>query len=425
MKPNIKHNEDCELFFDVVIPKDEVEKTLQDVYKEIKKYAKIPGFRPGKAPDDLIEKFHGPNAQEETLKRLIPAGCQKYLDEKKIDALGLPDIYDVVFERGKNLSFKAKIEVRPSFTLKNYKGIKVTSKKAEATDGEVGDVLKRLQDVHGRFRAIEEKRPVKRGDFVVCDVETFIDGKPISRKYENMMISADKESSLLEIGEHLIGGAAGDTKEIRVTLPADYPDKKFAGKEADFKVALKEIKEKKLPEIDDEFAKMLGEENASVMRENIKKQLTARKEEDDRIGMKNQMLEKLLKDNKIPVPGSMARRQYELLNRHFEEQMMSRGVPKGAVAEKQKELEKQLREEAADKVRVFFILTEIARIENIKLKEEDVTARFEDIAKRANKDAEAVRQYYETNNLTDGLLVQLQEDKTLDWLLGKAEVSQG
>ncbi|MDD5440121.1 MAG: trigger factor [Candidatus Omnitrophica bacterium] len=324
--------------------------------------------------------------------------------------------------KGANLTFKARVEVRPEINLQSYKGIAVKKKKSEITDDEAEATLKQLQGMYAQYQPITEARALQKGDFAVCDVEVFIDGKPITKKHEKMMIEVSKDASLLGMGEDLAGMKAGEEKAIRKELPADYPDKKFAGTMADFKVNVKEIKEKKIPALDDEFAKDLGANDLATLRGNLKAKLLERKDADAVTDMKNQILEKLLKAYAIHVPPSMARRQLDILMKHLEEDLMSRGIPKDSVEAKKKEFEPKLKEDAVNKVRIYFILDTIADKENIKLKESDVDERIQKIADTYKQDAKTVRQYYETNDLIDGLLEQIREEKTLEWLLANADI---
>lgn len=423
MKANIKFNDKCECFFDAEIPTADVEKTLKEVYRDIAKVAKIPGYRPGNAPQDLLEKYHSNDARDETLKRLIPEGCRRILEEKKINAISVPEVFDVIFEKGKNLTFKGRVEVRPDIKLKNYKLIKVKKPKIEIKEQEIDDVIKRLREMNANFTVVTESRPIKKGDFIVCDLEAFIDDRPITKKYENMLIEADKDASLLGVGEHLIGASTKENKEIDIKLPDDYPDKKFAGKNANFKVSIKEIKEKRLPELNDEFAKDIGAQSFDNLKENLRKDLAARKEADAKIDMENQILNKLLDDYKVSVPPSMEKRQYEIMVKHLEEELHMRGVPKEAIDEKKKEFDSKMKNDAQDKVRVYFILSAIAQAENVKVDPGDLDAKYEEIAAQSRQSAETVKKYYEKNDFVDGLLEQIREEKTLEWLLSQAEVT--
>lgn len=423
MKTRIKNIDKCLRLFEIEISSDIVKNTLNEVYIEIKKRAKIPGFRVGMIPRDILEKYYSKDAEEELLKRLIPEGYRKALYEHKINPATLPEVSDIEFDKNKKLTFKAKVEIHPQIKLKNYKGIKVKAKKIEVSQEEVSQALERLRQVNAQFTPIENKRSIERGDYLICDVEVFCDGKPISKKYENMWLVAEKEASMLGLGEKLIGLDKGAKKEIEAKLPEDYPDKKFTGKVATFNINIKEIKEKKLPNMDDEFAKDLGKENLNTLKEDISKQLFQRKEISKKVDMQNQILDKLLKDYKFDVPPSIAKRQFEVLMKKAKDELLSKGVHKDKVEEGTKQLEPKLKIDAVNKIKIYFILTEISKAENINITEKDIDARLQEIAHLSKQDVNVVKEYYQKNNLIDGLREQAREEKTLDWLLSVANIT--
>jgi len=424
MKTKITNIDKCARLFEIEMPPEVVNEAFCEVYKKIKRTVKIPGFRIGAAPQDLLEKYHGKDAEEEALKCLITEGCRKTLNDHNINPVTLPEIMDIEFGRNKKLSFKAKIEIRPDIKFKKYKGIKVMKKKITVCSDEVSKALKRLQEINAEFVPLVENRSVLSGDYTICDIEAAVDGKPISKRHENLWVRADKDASMLGLGEKLIGLNCGDTKEIDVKLPDNYPDNKYSGKNARFKMVLKEIKIKKLHDIDDEFAKDLGKENLKTLEAEIRGQLVKRKEDEALIEIKNQILDELLKEYKFGVPPSVVRRQFEALLKQAEDELLSRGLHKDQVTEKKKELEPKLKIDAETKIKVYFLLDEISRLEHIELTDEDVNKALEDIGRLSNQSKDTVKEYYERNDLIDGLKEQLREEKTLDWLVSAALVEE-
>ena len=420
MKSKIKNKDECLKIFQIEIPYEHVKKTAEEVYRSIRKIAKIPGFRPGTVPQDLLEKHYSNDAREETLKRLIPEGYEKALDDHKVAPIGFPRIHNIGFEIGKPLTFEAHVDVKPNVKLKNYKGIKVDKKRISVSAEEVSEAVSRLQNMHSRYSDVI--RPVKKDDYAVCDVEAFIDGKPITKKNKNMWIMADKEASLLGLGEHLIGLEKGQSKEIDTVLPENYPDKKYAGKSARFNVTLNEVKEKSLPELNDSFAKTLNMESMDLLKTEIESQLFSRKENNLKIGMKNEIIERLLKDNKFLVPESIVARQKEVFIKRLESELIEKGIKKEDADKKIKELDSKITEDARDKVRLYFILDAIAEKEKVGVREEDVNASLKAIADSAGQKPEDVRNYYEKENLLDGLKEEIKEDKALEFLLKEADI---
>ncbi|NQU94986.1 MAG: trigger factor [Candidatus Omnitrophica bacterium] len=422
MKTRIKNKEECTKLFQIEIPHEEVLRITEEVYREIKKIAKIPGFRPGFAPQDLLVKHYSKDAKEEVLKRLIPEGYKKAIENHKVIPVSPPRVFNISLEDGKPLTFEAQVDTRPHVKLRNYKKIKITKNRISVTQEEKEESISRLRNAYAKFNDVA--RPVKKGDYAVCSVEAFAEGKPISKKNDNMWITADKEASLLGLGEQLIGLEKGQTKEIDAKLPDNYPDKKFAGKMAKFKVLVNEVKEKGLPEVDDAFAKTLKMENVETLKKEIEDGLFARKENALKVNMQNQILERLLKDYKFGVPTNMANRQKEVLAKRVENELLQKGIQKEEAETKVKELDAKLAEDARDKIRIYFILDDIAEKEKIEVNEDDIDARIKMIASQAGQTPEDVKKYYEKENLLGGLAEEIKESKTLEFLLGEAEITE-
>ncbi|MDD4203184.1 MAG: trigger factor [Candidatus Omnitrophica bacterium] len=421
MKTSVKIK-NCECDFDVKIPHKKVAETYDQVYKEIAKEAKVPGFRPGKAPMDIIQKNYAQSAKDEVVKQLVPAGYRQVIEEHKIEPISMPDITDLSFNEKQDLEFKGMVELKPDFKVKKYFQIQVKSAKVNVEDGEVKDMLDRYQNIHAKFEPVKDKQIIDKDDYVICDIEVFVDDRPISKKHENMWVEANKETSLLGLGENLIGAKLNEEKQINAKLPENYPQKKFAGKESLFKILPKEIKQKQLPELNDEFAKDMGVETFEKFKSNLKEQIFQRKTQDTNIKMKNQIMDKLLSDNKFSVPASMVKRQFEVLVKHFEEDLLSKGINKEDVEDKKAGVIKQLEEEAEKKIRLYFILEQISHLEKVAVSQEEIDQRIAHIAAMSRQDINTVKNYYEKNGMVEGLTEQIREDKTLDILLEKADI---
>lgn len=420
MKTRIKNIEECRKLFEIEMPKELVEKITKEVYEEIKKVAKIPGFRPGSAPQDLLEKHYSRDAEEQILKRLVPEGYKKALEIHNVVPVGLPRVFNIVFQKDKPLTFEAEVDTRPVIRLKNYKGIKVRKKRISVLQEEINEALSKLRQMYAKYH--DAARPIRKGDYAVCDVEAFIDEKPITKKNKNTWILADKEASLLGMGEELIGLTKDQEKEIEAKLPDDYPDKKYAGKLAKFKVRVNEVKEKELAPADDTLAKNLNTENLEALKKEIESQLYARKENDLQINMKNQILEKFIKDYKFSVPNGITARQKEVLAERLNVELSRKGLSKEDIEKKIKELDANLKRDAEDKIRIYFILDDIAVKEKIDINDSDIEDRLKSIALSTGQSVEEVKKYYEKENLLGGLAEEIKEGKVLEFLLKEADV---
>ena len=422
MKIKIKNIEDCRKLFQVEIPKELVKKIAEETYQDIKKIAKIPGFRAGNAPRDIVEKHHGNDVKEETLRRLVPEGYKKALDTHKVIPIGEPAISNIDFDLDKALKFEAEVDVYPSFKLRNYKGIKVKKTRISISEKEKNDALEKVQNLSATYENVDH--PVQKGDYTTCDVEAFIDGKSISKKNQNMWVQADKTASLLGMGEELIGLTKGQTKEVETKLPDNYPDKKYAGKLAKFKIEVKEVKEKKLPTIDDAFAKTLKIDSADLLKQEIEAQILRKKEEMLKVDMENQLLDKLLKDNKFSVPSSIVKRQKDVFAKRLQMDLLKQGLPQEEADKKIKEFDAKLAEDAESKVKIYFILDDVAQKENIEVNKNDVEARMQGVALSTGQTPEKVKNYYEKNKLMGGLQEEIKELKVLSFLMKNSDIEE-
>ncbi|MFH1877833.1 MAG: trigger factor [Candidatus Omnitrophota bacterium] len=418
MKSTIKKLEGTERQLSINIPREDVDEVFDAVLNEIRKTAKVAGFRPGNAPLDIIRNKYRKDADEELKERLITRYYARAVREHEIDPVSYPELTDVVLDAS-GFSFKAKVDISPEVNLKKYKGLKVTRKEVRVTEEEIDETLSRLRNMNAEFDVIE--RPLEKGDFAICDVETVIDGKPVSRRHENMWVEVNKEMSLMGIGEQLCGLKKGDKKDIEATLPEKYPDKNFAGKKAVFNVEVKETREKKLPELNDDFAVKMGKENMPEVREEIKAQLLEKKGEDARLDMQEQIVTQLLKKHDFDLPPSMVKRQFKVLTERVEEELKKKGIEKEVIESHKEKMKEQLQSEAEDKVKLYFILESIADSEKIDVTDEDINEWLKSLAAAYNQSFENVKKYYDQHELIGGVKAQIREQKTLDALVEQAE----
>ena len=422
MKTRIKNIEDCKKILQVEISKETVQKTVEEVYENIKKIAKIPGFRPGFAPSDLIKKHHSGNAKEEVLRILIPEGYRKALSDHKVVPIGEPRVFNIAFDMDKDLKFEAEVETYPKFKIKNYTGIKVKKSRVAITPKEIDDAILRARNLSAKYENVE--RAAQKGDYLICDVEAFIDGKSISKKTNNMWVQAEKDASLLGMGEELIGLKKGDSKEVESKLPENYPDKKYSGKTTQFKIEVKEVKEKIMPEANDELAKTLNMENMDALKKEIETQLLGRKENTLKIDMENQIITKLLKDNEFSVPPGIIERQKKVFEKRMEVELVRQEIPKEEIEKRIKELDSKIKSDAKDKVKLYFILDDIAQKENVEVDDSDIENKIAIVAASTGRPSEEIKKYYEDNHLMGGLFEEVKEEKVMDFLIQKADISE-
>ncbi len=421
MKSTVKKLEGAARQLVITLSPEKVNKALEEAVAGIRKEVTIPGFRKGNAPEDIVRRNYMETAMDEVKRRLVPRAYQDALDKHGVVPVSLPELSDVILEPNGALSFTARLDLRPEVKLHRYRGLKVAGQKLTVPGEEVEEALSRVRGMHAEFAGTD--RPIQKGDYGICDIEAFIDGKPITRKQEKVWIEADRQASMLGLGEELYGMKKGEKKDMDVTLPGEYPDKQYAGKKAVFKVEVKETQEKKLPELDDALARKAGQDTLAGLREEMRARIMEKKEHNNRINMKNQIIEYLLKKHSFDLPGSMVKKQFEALMKRTRDELAEKGTDDKAVESHLDGLKQRLMDEARNKVKLYFILDGIAAAENISVTGEEVEERLRSMAEYYNQKFEDVKKYYEENGLTGGVKEQLREDKTLDFLFSEAVIT--
>ncbi len=423
MKSKVKVIDECSALFEIEASKEAIGKAFDEVYNEISKVANIPGFRAGKAPIDMVRLSYAKAAKEEVLKRLVPEGYRKALQDHGIDPIGMPEISDLVFEDDKPLTFKAKVETRPKFKIKTYKGLNLERKKVSITDEDIEKTLNSLREVNAKYANVGD-RPIQMGDYVVSDLECSVEGKPVHKKRENLWLTMEKDSFIPGLADKMIGMKKGDEADIDAKLPEKYPNAKLAGKDARYHVLVKEVKEKTLPNIDDELAKDLGKENLESLKKEIAKELEARAVSSSEINVENQLLDKIAGDNVFRVPASFVAKQLNHMVEDAKKKLMERGFSRDELDKKDKEFMDKFKADAEKQIRLLFILDEIAQKEKIEVSEEDISNAFKMIAAQSGKEAGFVRDYYEKENLMDNLKDKIREGKTVKFLLDNSNITE-
>ncbi|MFH0763439.1 MAG: trigger factor [Candidatus Omnitrophota bacterium] len=421
MKSKRSNVEECAALFDIQVPKEDIVRAFDEVYAEIMKVANIPGFRAGKAPKELVAKHYSKTAKEEVLKKLIPDAYRMALEEHGINPIGLPEISEVNFDEEKELFFKARVDTRPKFKIKDYKGIKLNKKKISVTAEEIDKTLESLRDVSATYIAVED-RPVRMGDYVVSDMECFVGDKPVHKKRENLWLFVDKDSLVPGLSDHMVGMNKGEEKDIELTMPEKYPDKFIAGKKARYHIVAKDIKTRKLPELNDEFAKSLGKDNLEELKKEVSKELEYRAKVNAQIEAENELLNRLAEDNVFEVPSGFVKRQLEYMIEDVKKRLAEKGFKKEDLDKKDDELKGKFKSDAARRVRLLFILDEIAKAEKIEVSDDDVAAAYKSISAQTGKGEAEVKGYYEKEELVDSLKDKIRETNTIKFLLDNAQM---
>jgi trigger factor len=382
-----------------------VEGRFQEVLKDFQKQARLPGFREGKAPLDLVEKRYTNEAREELLKAYIPEVYYQSVQTQKVEPVCLPKISDIQYERGKSLSFNAEFEESPKVSLKNYKGIKLKRESADVTDKDMENGMNSLLDSRATYAPIAEKRAIAEGDFVLVDIE-LRQGDAYVQGRTGVLLSV-KPSDEDDFHAKVVGASLGETREIL------RDGKPFT------RVTLREIHERKVPELNADFAKVFGKDSVEDLKDAVRKDIASQKHAASVDVMKQELFEKLLSMTQFPLPESLVEKQKERLVEQARRRYAQAGYAEADWAEEKKSLDVEFDKKASEQVKLYFILQFVADEEKIELDEIAFEARLKGIAEQSQQPIDEVRRVFE-----DDLRESMLEKQTIDFLIANAKFDE-
>ncbi|MGE5604532.1 MAG: trigger factor [Bacteroidota bacterium] len=409
---------------EVTVNAEEVEEALAESYKRVVKKVNIPGFRKGHVPRAILEKQFGKEVlYEEAIDIILPKGYLKALEEYKLEPIDQPKL-DVkeAFEAGKPFTFKATVEVLPEVKLGQYKGLEIEKPKVEIKDEQVAERLTSLQERHAEL-VLSDKKNLEKGDFAIVDFEGYIDGQPFS--------GGAAQAYSLEIGsgsfipgfeEQLIGMEVGTDKDIKVTFPKDYPREDLAGKEATFKVSLKEIKVKEIPVADDEFAKSVGNfETIDDLKADLREKLIEWAKQDTEANFTQAAVNRAVENAEFETPETLVKREMEDLLHRFEHNLAYQGLTLDKyldyVKKSREEVLEDFRPEALKRVKTDLVLSNIAQAENLEVTEEELNEKLQELAERyQQKNSAKLRETLESKGQLSSIKQAILLEKASDFI---------
>jgi len=408
----------------VEVPEDHVAKEIDSFYDELKKKAKIKGFRPGKAPRSILERYFKDYTTGEVLQRLIQETFPKALSEVSCSPVAPPAFDPQELESGKPFRYAAIVEVKPEIKIEDYAGLNLEGKKEDVGDEELEERLKSLQNLHAQLKTISEPREIRTGDYVILDYDATMDGKPLDEgKGIDVPVEVGSGRFIPTLEEKLIGLKPEDERDVDVSFPADYAYKKWAGKTVSFHVKVKEIKEKILPALDEEFAKDLGGfDSLEALKVKLREDMQKAKEMALDRHLKDQIVDQLLQKNSFEIPPSLVEDQNQALVSEAKLRLASQGMNLKDMDISEDKLREDYRAVAERQVKTYLILEKIAGQEGISVSDEEVQDRLKEISERSHQKLEAVKRYYEKNGLIPEIQAGLLSDKTLNLLLEKSHI---
>ncbi|MGE4283338.1 MAG: trigger factor [Clostridia bacterium] len=413
---------------EIEVSVDQFEEGMQKAYiKNVKKY-NIPGFRKGKAPKKIIEKYYGEGVfYEDAINIVCPEAYDKAVEETKIDPVDRPEIDIKQIGEGQNFVFTAKVAVKPEIELGAYKGIEVNQIEYNVTEDNINEELKKMQEKNSRLVTIED-RAVQQGDLTIIDFEGFVDNEPFEGgKGSNFNLEIGSGQFIPGFEEQLIGKNTGEEIDVNVTFPEEYHADELAGKPALFKVKINQIKFKELPEIDDEFVKDVSEFNTlDELKEDIKKRLTEENEHKAKHEMEDAVIDKVIEGVSVDIPQVMIENRIDSMARDFDMRLRGQGLELDKYLEltgfNMEQFREQFKEQAEKQVKTSLVLEKIGQVEAIEVSDDELEQELVKLADNYKMEIDKLKKMLKSEDIQsikDDLVI----GKTIDMLVENANVA--
>ena len=414
-----------EVKLEFTIEASKFDEGIKKVYEKNKKYFNIPGFRKGKAPMHIVEKFYGDEVfYEDAFNEIVPEIFDEELKENNIEAVSRPDIDITQMEKGKDLIFTAVVQTKPEVKLGKYKGIEIKKIEYNVSDEDIEHELGHMQEKNSRLVTIED-RAVENGDIAKIDFEGFVDGVPFEGgKAEGHELTIGSHTFIEGFEDQVIGMKIDEEKDINVTFPEEYFSKELAGKPAVFKVKVHEIKKKELPLLDDEFAKDVSEfDTLKELKEDIKKKLEHENEHRAKHETEDAVIKALADATEIDIPSGMIDTEIDNTAKDIEQRLSYQGVKfedyLKMMGKTMDDFRKENETQAKENVKARLVIEAVIKAEKIEPTEEEVTEKIKEMAKNYNRKEEEL---IDNQQLKEYIKENLKNEKAIDFLVENAKI---
>ncbi|MGM8366343.1 trigger factor [Virgibacillus sp. W0181] len=427
MSANWEKSEGNEGVLTIQVPAEEFDQALDQAFKKVVKTVQIPGFRKGKIPRKLFEsRFGVESLYQDAVDIVLPDAYMKAVEETGIHPVDQPEIDIEEIEKGKELTFTAKVIVKPELTLGEYKGLEVEEESVEVTDEDVEAELEAMREKQAEL-VLKEDGEIENGDTVVIDFEGFMDGEAFEGgKAENHSLEIGSGQFIPGFEEQLIGKSSGDDSEVDINFPEDYHVEELAGKNAIFKVKIHEVKTKELPELDDEFAKDLENEDVdslAALKTKKKEELVKQKTQEVENKKRESLIEQASSNAEVDIPDAMVESELDQMVKEFEQRLQTQGMTMEMYfqfsGQDENEFKEQMRDDAKKRVKTNLTLEAIVHQEDLEATEEDVNKELENMAEMYNMEVERIKEMLGEN--TDAIKEDLKMKKAIDFLLEESK----
>ena len=410
----------------VELPAETVASEFSRAYEDLRKRVRIKGFRVGKAPRGVLQGIYGDELKGQVQSQLVEESLGEVIKERGLQIVSRPEIEANDLVEGSPFSFSAVFEIKPPIEVKDYLGIEVEKVKLFVTDDQVDEALRRLRESHARLEPVENRTIVQPGDFITLDFEGSIAGKPFQGgKGENYFLEVGGGQALPQFEEAVIGLTQGVPTKIQVAYPENYSNNELAGKTVDFSVVVREIKQKVLPELDDDFAKDHGECGSLVeLKTAIRTRLESELEHIQQEELKEQIIGRLIETCSFAPPPTMVERQTRYLMERYQNRSLGQSVSGPQTPPSLEETRKTLEGRALRQVQATLLAEKISQLENIEVSDKEVQERVDNLTRAAGDRAKTVREAYSRPDTRDDLRAQMVFDRTLGFLLERALIKE-
>jgi len=409
------------------IPAERIAGKLEEAFGELRKDAVFPGFRRGRAPKRLVEKRFGGDLRSTVKQQVVAEAYQAAIEEHKLDAVGEPDVdlSKIDLPETGSLTVTLEIEVKPEFALPSIEKIAVKRPKLEASDERLDLAVENLRRYFGNWH--ESTEPAKESDTITADVKVTGEDGTVMAEQEQVTLAAKPGAisgvRFEDMGEKLVGSKIGDTVTLEAAAPADHPDEKLRGKKITVVLIIKGIKHQHLPEVNAEFASMLGFDSVDALKADLKERLVTQLEQETKGAMAQQVYRYLLSNTPLDLPAKLSQRQMGNVLRRRATELMQKGMPESEIVHQIDQLRISSAQQAAVDLRLFFILGKLAEQFGIEVSDEEVNARIASIAVQYGRRPEKLKSQMGNSGQIEQLYLQIRDGKVVDKLLETAEIS--
>ncbi len=406
----------------VEVPAEEFEREVDELARDYARNLKVPGFRPGKVPLSIIRQRYGGDLQKEAAQKIMERSWKNAVEEHKLHPLAQPSVKELDNKPGSSLKFKMSFEVLPELEVKDYKGVSVTLPPAEVTDENVNQELESLRDQHAQFVPVDGEE-ARDGHYLTVTIDGQFEGETRTNHEDDVTLVVGHPQTNAEFSEHLRGAKAGETRVFEVSYPEDYHRKRFAGKKVQYAVLVKDIKEKQLADLNDDFAKDIGSDSLEALRAKVRDELITQARQNAEKKAREELLDSIMQRHALEVPECLIQNELEAQAQRIANNLAYQGIDINKTSIDWKKVFEEERPRAEKSVRRSIFLDAIARQEGIEVTKEEIDAEIEKLADGTSKSAAAWRAQFEKEERIQSFEQHLRQNKALDFIYRNANIT--